>query len=138
MRIATDRVASARLRLASSLRVQLNAHVANPVCGACHNLMDPIGFGLEHFDAVGAWRDLDGTAAIDATGVLPDHTAFDGAVQLASALKRQTTAVTGCVTQKMFAYSLGRDREMADRCHIDQLNSSFTAVATAFGVSSCR
>jgi hypothetical protein len=74
----------------SSLRTQLDAHVANPVCAAGHNLMDPIGFGLEHFDAVGAWRDRDGTAAIDATGVLPDMTAFDGAVQLASALKHRS------------------------------------------------
>ena len=41
----------------SSLRTQLDAHVSNPVCAACHNLMDPIGFGLEHFDAIGAWRD---------------------------------------------------------------------------------
>ena len=47
---------------------------SNPVCAACHKLMDPIGFGLEHFDAIGAWRDRDGTAAIDATGVLPDMT----------------------------------------------------------------
>ena len=75
--------------------------------------MDPIGFGLEHFDAIGAWRDRDGTAAIDATGVLPDMTAFDGAVQLASALKHEAPSVTACVTQKMFAYSLGRDDNSA-------------------------
>ncbi len=109
----------------SSLRTQLDAHVSNPVCAACHNLMDPIGFGLEHFDAIGAWRDRDGTAAIDATGVLPDTTAFDGAVQLASALKHEAPSVTACVTQKMFAYSLGRDPVSADRCQTDQLRASF-------------
>ncbi len=111
----------------SSLRTQLDAHVSNPVCATCHNLMDPIGFGLEHFDAIGAWRDRDGTAAIDATGVLPDMTAFDGAVQLASALKHEAPSVTACVTQKMFAYSLGRDPVNADRCQIDQLNTSFVS-----------
>ena len=109
----------------SSLRTQLDAHVANPVCGACHNLMDPIGFGLEHFDAIGAWRDRDGTAVIDATGVLPDKTMFDGAVQLAAGLKKNTTSVSACVTQKMFAYSLGRDPVPADRCQTTQLISSF-------------
>jgi Protein of unknown function (DUF1592)/Protein of unknown function (DUF1588)/Protein of unknown function (DUF1587)/Protein of unknown function (DUF1595)/Protein of unknown function (DUF1585) len=109
----------------TSLRDQLNAHVANPVCGACHNLMDPIGFGLEHFDAIGAWRDRDGTAVIDATGVLPDKTAFDGAVQLAAGIKKNTTAVSACVTQKIFAYSLGRDPLPADRCQTDQLIASF-------------
>ena len=100
----------------SSLRTQLDAHVANPVCAACHNLMDPIGFGMEHFDATGAWRNLDGTSEIDATGVLPDMTAFDGEVQLASALRHEAPSVTACVTQKMFAYSLGRDPVSADRC----------------------
>jgi len=87
--------------------------------------MDPIGFGLEHFDAIGAWRDRDGVAAIDATGALPDMTAFDGEVQLASALKHEAPSVTACVTRKMFAYSLGRDPVNADRCQMDQLNASF-------------
>jgi len=109
----------------SSLRTQLDAHVSNPVCATCHNLMDPIGFGLEHFDAIGAWRDRDGVAAIDATGALPDMTAFDGEVQLASALKHEAPSVTACVTRKMFAYSLGRDPVNADRCQMDQLNASF-------------
>jgi hypothetical protein len=87
--------------------------------------MDPIGFGLEHFDATGAWRDRDGMAAIDATGVLPDMTAFDGEVQLATALKHEAPSVTACATQKMFAYSLGRDPVTADRCQIEQLKTSF-------------
>src|SRR5207302_1980265 len=69
----------------SSLRAQLDAHVSNPNCSGCHSIMDPIGYALEHFDGIGAWRDKDGTATIDATGKLPGGATFDGALQLASA-----------------------------------------------------
>ena len=111
----------------SSLRVQLDAHVSNPNCSGCHSYMDPIGYALEHFDGIGAWRDKDGTAAIDATGKLPNGTAFDGALQLASALKQQTSSVSACATQKVFAYSLGRDPGGTDQCQLGQLSSSFAS-----------
>src|SRR3954452_3554849 len=93
----------------ASLRVQLDAHVSSPACSGCHSYMDPIGYALEHFDGIGAWRDKDGTSATDATGNLPNGTAFDGASQLASVLKQQASSVSDCATQKVFAYSLGRD-----------------------------
>ena len=66
----------------SSQRVQLEAHIGNPACASCHKLMDPLGFALEHFDGVGHWRDMDGTAAIDASGQLPSGQKFDGALQM--------------------------------------------------------
>jgi len=113
----------------SSQRTQLEAHVSRADCAACHNFMDPIGFGLEHFDAVGAWRDAEHTsgadAVIDATGKLPNGTAFDGATQLAAAIKTQTAAVSACVAQKMFSYSLGRDPSSADRCQTATLAKGF-------------
>jgi hypothetical protein len=113
----------------TSQRAQLEAHVKSAACAACHNFMDPIGFGLEHFDAVGAWREVEHTsgsdAVIDATGKLPDGTAFDGAVQLAAALKTQKPAVGACVVQKMFAYSLGRDPTIADSCQTTALAKGF-------------
>lgn len=111
----------------SSLRTQLEAHIANPACSGCHSLMDPIGFALEHFDGIGAWRDTDGTAAIDATGQLPDGTQFDGALQLGAVLKQRATSISSCATQKMFAYSVGRDPGPADQCQLQQLNDSFAA-----------
>lgn len=113
----------------SSQRTQLEAHVARADCAACHNVMDPIGFGLEHFDAIGAWRDVEHTsgpdAVIDATGQLPDGTTFDGAVQLAAALKTQAPRVGACVVQKMFAYSLGRDPGGGDGCQTAALAQGF-------------
>ncbi len=62
----------------ASLRQQLEAHRKNPTCAACHARMDPLGFGLENFDAIGAWRDNDGKIAIDASGSLPDGRSFQG------------------------------------------------------------
>jgi hypothetical protein len=111
----------------SSQRVQLEAHVSNPTCAGCHNVMDPIGFGLEHFDGIGHWRDTDGTAAIDATGQLPNGQTFDGALQMVSELKQQASTISDCVTQKMFAYSLGRDPVAADQCQLTQLSSQFAS-----------
>jgi hypothetical protein len=87
--------------------------------------MDPIGFGLEHFDGIGQWRVTDGTAPIDATGSLPTGQSFDGALQLAAALKTQTTNISACATQKIFAYSLGRDPVTSDQCQLNQLITSF-------------
>src|SRR5207302_5338499 len=91
-----------------SLRQRLEAHRSNPVCASCHSSIDPIGFGLEHFDAVGRWRNTDtGGYAIDATGTLPGGAAFDGAAQLARALK-QDPRVASCIAQKVFTYAIGR------------------------------
>ena len=109
----------------SSQRVQLEAHIGNPACASCHKLMDPLGFALEHFDGVGHWRDMDGTAAIDATGQLPSGQKFDGALQMVAAVKQQASTISACVSQKMFAYSLGRDPGAADQCQVNQLSSQF-------------
>jgi hypothetical protein len=87
--------------------------------------IDPIGFGLEHFDGIGQWRDTDGTAAIVATGSLPGGQTFDGALALASVLKQQTANISACATQKIFSYSLGRDPTASDQCQISQLTTSF-------------
>jgi len=77
-------------------------------CAACHELIDPIGFGLEHFDAVGLWRDSDGGATIDATGVLPVTGApFDGAASLAAVVGRDPRFLD-CVVKKLMTYALGR------------------------------
>jgi Protein of unknown function (DUF1592)/Protein of unknown function (DUF1588)/Protein of unknown function (DUF1595)/Protein of unknown function (DUF1587)/Protein of unknown function (DUF1585) len=109
----------------ASLRTKLDAHVSNPACATCHNLMDPIGFAFEHFDGVGRWRDTDGTAAIDATGTLPSGAAFDGALQLAAAVKQRTADLSTCATQKTFAYALGRDPTDTDQCQLEALQTSF-------------
>ena len=72
-----------------TLRERLELHRADPSCAGCHNVMDPLGFGLEHYDAIGRYRTLDGTSPVDASGELPDGTSFDGAAELSGLLSRR-------------------------------------------------
>jgi hypothetical protein len=104
-----------------TLRERLEQHRENPSCAACHNLMDPIGFGLEQYDAIGSYRMRDGTAEIDATGMLPNGDAFDGALEL-SALLAADPRFPRCVTKKFLTFAAGRllDRP-ADNAWVEQL-----------------
>ena len=101
---------------ATSLRARLEAHRANPVCSGCHSRMDPLGFALENFDAVGQWRDADaGGAPIDTSGVLPDGAAFDGLPELRDILHGRSGEFVATVTEKLLTYALGRGAEHYDR-----------------------
>jgi hypothetical protein len=101
--------------VAQSLRKQLEAHRSNASCAACHARMDPLGFGLENFDAVGAWRASDGEFPIDAAGTLPDGRSFDGPEQLKAILREDRDAFTRALTEKLLTYALGRGLERYDR-----------------------
>jgi hypothetical protein len=100
-----------------SMRQAMEAHRANPVCASCHSRMDPIGFALENYDGVGAWRDKDkdnGTE-IDASGKLPDGSAFTGPAGLKNLLLTQhRDDFISTFTQKLFTYALGRGVEASD------------------------
>ena len=85
----------------------------NPGAG-CHNLMDPIGFAFENYDAVGRWRSTEGGAPIDASGVLPDGTKFQNATELKQALLLQPELFVSAVTEKLLIYALGRGLERYD------------------------
>ena len=100
---------------ALSMREATERHRANPVCASCHRLMDPPGFALEQFDAIGRFRTR--TAAntpIDASGELPDGTRFDGAAGLRAALVRTPERFVGTLTEKLMTYALGRGLEYYD------------------------
>jgi mono/diheme cytochrome c family protein len=98
----------------TSVREMLEQHRANPVCASCHARMDPLGFSLENFDAVGQWRTTDGNAAIDATGVLLDGTKVDGPAALRRALMARKEQFVRTVTGKLLTYAIGREMEYAD------------------------
>jgi mono/diheme cytochrome c family protein len=98
-----------------SLREQLEKHRANPTCASCHARMDPLGFALENFDAIGRWRDQDGKLAIDPSGTLPDGRSFKGYEDLRALLKADPGAFTECLAEKMLIYALGRGLERGDR-----------------------
>jgi mono/diheme cytochrome c family protein len=91
-----------------SMRERMEEHRNNPACSGCHSIMDPIGFAMENFDAVGAWRNHEARAPIDATGQLLDGTKVDGIVELRKALLKQPEKFVGTVTEKLMTYALGR------------------------------
>ena len=99
----------------ATLRERMSAHRANPACAACHNIIDPTGFALENFDAVGRWRVVDESFnRIDASGALPDGTPFDGVTDLTAALVRRPARFVTTVTEKLVTYALGRGLEHYD------------------------
>jgi hypothetical protein len=111
----------------ASLRDRFEQHRANPTCASCHAIMDPIGFSLEHFDGVGAFRTKDSGYDIDASAVLPDGRSWDGALGLASALKADAR-VPRCMTEKLFTYALGRGATVEDRrCGLPAIEAGFAA-----------
>ncbi len=97
-----------------TMREQMSEHRANPVCAACHKTLDPIGFALENFDAVGAWRSQDAGAAVDARGELADGTMVDGVVELRQALLSRPESFVTAVVEKLMTYALGRGLDARD------------------------
>lgn len=106
---------------AASLRQRLEEHRKNATCASCHSRMDPLGFGLENFDAVGAWRTHDGKFPIDASGTLPNGKTFNGPRELKAIVLQQRDAFTEGVTEKILTYALGRGLERYDRPAIKKI-----------------
>ena len=101
-------------KVARTLRERLAEHRANPVCATCHDVMDPIGLGLENFDAVGKWRTKEPGGEIDAHGQLADGRQIDGAAQLREALTADPEQFARVFTDKLLTYALGRGLEAYD------------------------
>jgi hypothetical protein len=92
-----------------SVRERMEEHRRNPVCASCHRSMDPLGFALENFDAIGRWRTTsEAGTPIDVSGVLPDGTAIDGPVGLRSVLQARNGEFVATVTGKLLTYAIGR------------------------------
>ena len=96
------------------IRERLAAHRANPACASCHDLMDPIGFSLENFDAVGRWRTMEERKPIDASGGLPDGSTFVGVAALERGLLQRPELFAGAVAEKLLIFALGRGVEYHD------------------------
>ena len=100
---------------ALSMRAAMERHRANPACASCHAQMDPLGFALENFDAVGRWRVRgESNDAIDASGILPDGASFEGPDGMRAALLREPERFVATVTEKLLTYALGRNVESYD------------------------
>jgi hypothetical protein len=92
---------------ATTLRERMERHSKDPACSGCHSIMDPLGFGLENYDAVGRYRTHEGAHEVDASGVLPGDVAFEGAFELAEILA-EDPRFPRCVTKHFMTYALGR------------------------------
>jgi hypothetical protein len=97
-----------------TMREQMAEHRANPACANCHKAMDSIGFAMENFDAIGAWRAQDSGNPIDASGELADGTKINGVVSLRKALISRPELFAGTLTEKMLTYALGRGLDYRD------------------------
>ena len=99
---------------ALTMRQRMEQHSVNPTCASCHKLMDPLGFALENFDAIGQWRTTEAKTPIDASGVLPDGTKFQGPAELREILLSRHEEFVHTLTEKLFTYALGRAVEYYD------------------------
>ena len=97
-----------------SMRQRMEEHRKNPVCASCHSLMDPLGFALENFDAIGQWRTTEGITAIDPSGLLPDGTQFEGPAGLREVLLTKREGFVSTFIEKLLTYALGRGVEYYD------------------------
>ena len=103
-----------------SLRQRLEIHRKDPGCASCHKTMDPLGMGLENFDAVGRWRDKEGENQVDASGDLPTGEKFTGPIELVSIIRSRREKFARTLVERLMVYALGRGLEYYDKCAVDK------------------
>src|SRR5262249_15606746 len=103
------------------LRKRMELHRSKAICASCHQRMDPLGFGFENFDAVGAWRTKDGKFDVDASGELPTGQKFNVPKELVAVLKTKEADFRRCLAEKLLTYALGRGLEYFDKCALDDI-----------------
>ena len=107
-----------------TLRERLAAHRAKPECAACHDYLDPIGLGLENYDAIGAYRTIDAGQTIDASGNFPDGRSFNGPEAMAALVKADPNT-PHCMAERMLTYAIGRGLDNGDDAHLDAITNAF-------------
>jgi cytochrome c553 len=122
----------AGLGTTGSMRQQLEQHRTNAVCASCHARMDPLGFGLENYDAIGRWRTKDGSFEVDASGTLPNGKTFSGPAEMRTILSSQLPQFSRALTEKMMTYALGRGLRPYDARTVDAINRTLGAEGYRF------
>ncbi|HMP59420.1 MAG TPA: DUF1592 domain-containing protein [Gemmatales bacterium] len=110
--------------LSGTLRQRMEQHRVNPTCATCHARLDPLGFALENYDAIGRWRTEDGKFPIDPAGSLPDGSTFKDAAELRTVLAGRLEDLRVCLAEKLLTYALGRGLEATDRPYVLRLAES--------------
>ena len=126
-----------------TLRDAMIQHRAAPACAGCHARMDPIGFAMENFDAVGRWRERDGEQPIDSTGVFPEGTKFEGIPGLKRELLRQPEQFVGTVAERLLMYAIGRNLQYYDAPTVravirDAAPAKYTLASLVVGIAKSR
>jgi hypothetical protein len=115
----------------ATTRERFAEHTSNPACAGCHMLIDPLGFGFEHYDAIGRWRTEENGLPVDASGTLANIGdteqvgPYDGAVELADKLLASTD-FQACVAHQWTTFALGREPNEADECAMEGIRQSLT------------
>lgn len=117
-----------------SLRERLELHRQNPECASCHNRIDPLGFGLENYDALGRWRDADNGLPIDSQGTLPSGQTFTGSEELKQVLLQRSDEFQRHFVRKMLGFALGRELTTFDDCVVDDCMEALAASDRDAGV----
>lgn len=114
------------------LKVRLEKHRADPSCAVCHNRMDGYGFALENFDAIGKWRDKDGTFKVDSIGVIPGEPNINGAADLKQSVMKRKEQVVKAFAEKLMTYALGRGMKVGDRLTLNEIAQKCEAGGNKF------
>ena len=124
-----------KAELKGTLRQRMEQHRDDPACASCHARMDPIGFGFENYDGIGAWREREGEAAINPSGELVSGESFNGPGGLkAILLNQKRDDFVRCLTEKVLTYALGRGLEYYDQCAVDQISRKLSKEQFRFSV----
>jgi cytochrome c553 len=118
---------NAAVGTSASLRQQMEKHRSSALCASCHSKMDVLGFGLENYDAIGAWRTMDGKFPVDSSGTLPNGKTFSSPAQMRALLTAELPSFTRCITEKLMTYSLGRGLEPFDRRTVTEIGRELAA-----------
>jgi hypothetical protein len=109
-----------------TLRERLAQHRENPECATCHDYLDPIGLGLENYDAIGAWRTHEAGVPVDASGRFPDGRTFSGPREMAALVKADPNTPR-CIAERLLVYALGRGLTPSDDVHLDAITAQWAA-----------
>lgn len=110
-----------KILTSKNIRERMEQHRSKPDCKSCHSKMDPIGFGMENYDAVGRWRTNDDGSKIDSSGVLPDGRKFEGPSQLKQILLQNKGQFVNALSDRFLTYALGRGLDVSDQCFVEEV-----------------
>jgi Protein of unknown function (DUF1592)/Protein of unknown function (DUF1588)/Protein of unknown function (DUF1595)/Protein of unknown function (DUF1585)/Protein of unknown function (DUF1587)/Planctomycete cytochrome C len=119
-------------KMAKTFREQLALHATSPACAGCHKKMDPLGFALDNYDAVGRWRDQSGGQGIDTSGQLPTGEKFNGAAELKRIILNRKGEFVGNMTEQLLSYALGRELEYHDDFAVKEVTADLEKTGYRF------